>query len=75
MARKKSTKVSNMKVLEAAMESRVRKVIVIGEDSHGRQYVVASGPQTLHELEDQIVRTGEALAMLRRVRDRAKRAK
>ena len=83
MARKKSTKVTNETVLQSALKARVRRVIVIGTDSHGRRYVTAAGRiNSSAELADTIAQIAQAGQFLRRIRAKilrsekaAKRAK
>ena len=74
MARKKSTKITNEAVLTAAQKARLRKVIIIGEDSHGKRWISAAGAQTYERHDEIIGQVANALTYLRRIRDREVRA-
>lgn len=67
-------RVSGKTVLQAALNSGVRKPIVIGVDSHGKQYVAAAGRiKHAGDLDDYIARIAAASSYLRRVRAKALR--
>jgi hypothetical protein len=68
-------RVTNAKVLSEAIRQRIGKVIVVGADSHGKQYVAASGTiNNAAELSRCITQLAEAGMMLRRIRAKMLRA-
>jgi len=68
-------RVSSKTVLSAALKARVRIPIVVGFDSHGRQYVAASGNITRAlDFDGPIEQLAAASKFLRRARAKVLRA-